>query len=180
VHGARQRRARRGRPEAVRFAPFRTRQEAERWRVAKLKEYHETGEVFEPTKLTVAEYLEQWLADPASGGRSPATLSDYGVAIRRHITPATGSLPLPRLTPARRDFRRLLAKAGLPTMLRIHDLRHTVATLLVGGGVDPKTAQALLRHSRITTTLGIYTHLQPGLAEQAVQHLRSLPPRDGE
>ena len=344
---------------------FRTKHEAEHWRAAMLTEYHETGEVFEPTKKTVSAYLSEWIAT-IEPKRSPATVAFYRL-MANHAEPSIGALPLPRLTPARlqdfyadirdakttrvqqgihdtlsaaltkavrlglirenpcrrverpahkaketqaltaeearafltaaaserlyplwllavttalrrgelcglrwrdvdldstparltvrqelivvdghnvfkepksktseaavpilpeaakalgewktqqaverrmagpnwtdhengargfcqddgkplhpnnllkRDFRRILARAGLSTAMRIHDLRHTVASVLIGGGVDPKTAQALLRHARITTTLGIYTHLTPGLAEQALEPLGRLIPRD--
>lgn len=40
-----------------------------------------------------------------------------------------------------------------------HYLRHTYATLLYKAGVDVLTAKALLGHSDVKTTLGIYTHL---------------------
>lgn len=41
-----------------------------------------------------------------------------------------------------------------------HYFRHTFATLLYTSGVDPLTAQKLLGHSHISTTLAIYTHLE--------------------
>lgn len=338
---------------------FRTRKEAEKWRVSMLREYYETGEVFQPSKLTLNEHLDDWMATSAE--KSPSTL-DFYRRMAQHVRPVLGDLPLARLTPARlqafynaarkektprvlkgihdtlsaamthavrlglirenpcrrveppkykpkerpaitaeqvqaflkaareerlyslwllavttalcrgelcglrwqdvdlenrrltvrqemvlvrgkrvlkepksgasraavpllpevvealrdwktrqdvertvagplwedhglvfcqpngkplhpdhplkRHFRRILGRAGLPEALRIHDLRHAVATVAVSSGVDPKTAQASLRHSRVTTTLGIYAHLHPGLAEQAIQHLRALLPRD--
>jgi integrase len=42
--------------------------------------------------------------------------------------------------------------------VRIHDLRHTAATWLDGEGVDMKTIQRALRHTRLATTSEIYTH----------------------
>lgn len=39
-----------------------------------------------------------------------------------------------------------------------HALRHTFGSLLAAGGVHPKVAQDLMRHSTITLTMGIYTH----------------------
>ena len=41
-----------------------------------------------------------------------------------------------------------------------HYFRHTFATMLYTSGVDPLTAQKLLGHSHISTTLAIYTHLE--------------------
>ena len=45
--------------------------------------------------------------------------------------------------------------------LRFHDLRHTQATLLIGNGVDIKTVQSRLGHSRAATTLDIYACALP-------------------
>lgn len=45
--------------------------------------------------------------------------------------------------------------------LRFHDLRHTQATLLIGNGVDIKTVQNRLGHSRAATTLDIYATALP-------------------
>jgi integrase len=39
-----------------------------------------------------------------------------------------------------------------------HNLRHSLASWLVSNGVDVKTVSAMLRHSNIKTTLGIYSH----------------------
>lgn len=39
-----------------------------------------------------------------------------------------------------------------------HNLRHSLASFLVRQGKDPKTVQKMLRHSDVTTTLGIYAH----------------------
>src|SRR4051812_40661319 len=59
----------------------------------------------------------------------------------------------------RRQFKELLKEAGLPADTRIHDGRHTCASLLAGEGVNPKVAQEILGHTDIATTLGIYTHV---------------------
>ncbi len=51
-------------------------------------------------------------------------------------------------------------------------LRHTFITNLTRGGVAPKVAQALARHSTITLTLDRYTHLRP---EDELRALDVLP-----
>ncbi len=56
-------------------------------------------------------------------------------------------------------FRKLLQVNELP-MIRLHDLRHTGATLLISGGagMDPVTVSKRMGHSRTSTTLDIYAH----------------------
>jgi integrase len=73
----------------------------------------------------------------------------------------------------RRDFRSLLATAGLP-MMRIHDLRHTCASLLVAQGVHLKVIQELLGHSQITLTADTYSHVGPAVRSEAANRLQAL------
>jgi integrase len=56
-----------------------------------------------------------------------------------------------------RVFSDLSYKAGLPR-LTLHEIRHSVATMLKDQGVAPKDAQVILGHSSIVTTLQFYTH----------------------
>ncbi|PPK92947.1 site-specific recombinase XerD [Kineococcus xinjiangensis] len=47
---------------------------------------------------------------------------------------------------------------GYPT-LRVHDLRHTAASLWLGSGADPKVVQAVLGHATAAMTMDVYGHL---------------------
>jgi integrase len=49
-------------------------------------------------------------------------------------------------------------KEGEKVRFGFHNLRHSLASFLVRKGTDAKTVQAILRHSDVTTTLGIYAH----------------------
>jgi integrase len=71
-----------------------------------------------------------------------------------------------------KHFQSLLAAAGLPTM-RLHDLRHGAATLLVGAGVHPRVAQQLLRHASSKTTTEIYSHVTAAQERQAAEVLQA-------
>ena len=55
-----------------------------------------------------------------------------------------------------RSFKRIITRAGLRP-IRLHDLRHTTATLLKNLGVAPRDAMEILGHSRVSVTLEIYT-----------------------
>lgn len=58
-------------------------------------------------------------------------------------------------------FKKAVRKAGLPEGLRIHDLRHTCAALLIASGANVKAVQKHLGHSSATVTLDRYGHLYP-------------------
>jgi integrase len=68
---------------------------------------------------------------------------------------------------------RALATAGLPTM-RVHDLRHTAATILLTAGIHPKVVQEMLGHSTIGATLDIYSHVAPALHAEAAAQIDSV------
>ena len=59
-----------------------------------------------------------------------------------------------------RDFKRILKKAGL-RHIRIHDLRHTFASILIATGHNPKYIQSQMGHASINITMDLYGHLMP-------------------
>ena len=65
-------------------------------------------------------------------------------------------------------FLGFLKEAELPPM-RLHDLRHSAATILLSQGVNAKVVQEILGHSSITMTLGIYGHVLPGMQGDAMK-----------
>lgn len=73
----------------------------------------------------------------------------------------------------RREFTAILTAAKLPSM-RIHDLRHTCASLLLAQGVAAKVVQEILGHSQIGLTLDTYSHLIPGLQSDAADKMNAL------
>jgi integrase len=71
-----------------------------------------------------------------------------------------------------RSFKPILGRAGLPN-IRLHDLRHTCATLLLSKGVHPKLVQELLGHATISITLDTYSHVLPGMGDQTAAAMES-------
>lgn len=61
-------------------------------------------------------------------------------------------------------------KAGLPE-IRLHDLRHTAATLMLKHDVHPKIVQERLGHADIAITLNTYSHVLPSLQSEAAAKL---------
>jgi len=61
-----------------------------------------------------------------------------------------------------RHFKPLLNRVELPA-IRLHDLRHTCATILLVAGKHPKYVQELLGHASISITLDTYSHVIEGM-----------------
>lgn len=69
-----------------------------------------------------------------------------------------------------REWQRLLRKAKV-SPARLHDARHTAATLMLTQGVPARVVMELLGHSQITLTLGTYTHVVPELVREATDRM---------
>jgi integrase len=65
-----------------------------------------------------------------------------------------------------RAWETLAMKAGVK-VIRLHDARHTHASLMLKQGIHPKIVQERLGHSSIEMTLDTYSHVVPGLQEAA-------------
>ncbi len=77
---------------------FPTRREAEARLSQMLAQLHGGGTI-PTTKITVGEYLEQWLSKYAASNVRETSLKSYRDIIRQHLTPALGLIPLRRLSP---------------------------------------------------------------------------------
>lgn len=69
-------------------------------------------------------------------------------------------------------FANLLKKHGLKR-IRLHDIRHTNATLMLENGIPAKIASERLGHSGIAITLDTYSHVSPIMQKDAVEKLSS-------
>ena len=87
-------------------------------------------------------------APPAAGSPSPATASVEA----RNALP--GSIAMPKM--------------------RFHDLRHTAATLLMSQGVPIKIVSEMLGHADVGITLRTYSHVLPGMQQQAADAMDKL------
>jgi integrase len=72
-----------------------------------------------------------------------------------------------------REFDALVRNAGLPR-IRLHDLRHTHATLGLASGVPAKVMSERLGHAKVAITLDLYSHVVPGMQEAAAQQIEAL------
>jgi integrase len=69
-----------------------------------------------------------------------------------------------------RAWEALCARAGV-RRIRLHDLRHSAATFMLAAGADLKLIEATLRHSRLSTTSDIYTHVLADVQRQAADRM---------
>ena len=67
-----------------------------------------------------------------------------------------------------RAWEALAKRAGIK-IIRLHDARHSHASLMLKQGIHPKVVQERLGHSSIQITLDTYTHVAPGLQEAATK-----------
>ncbi len=117
--------------------------------------------------------LKRWRKDQASERLAwGAAWQNTGLVFSRE----DGSPVAPRWVDKR--FTRLQQLAGA-RHIRLHDLRHTWATLALQAKVHPKVVQERLGHASIAITLGTYSHVAPGMGEQAAATVAALVLGDG-
>lgn len=83
---------------------------------------------------------------------------------------------LPQNTVAR-AHQRICIEAGVP-IIRLHDVRHTAATLLLESGTNIKVVSDLLGHAQIATTADIYMHVSWDVQMEATSTLADVLERN--
>ncbi|MFI0711698.1 tyrosine-type recombinase/integrase [Streptomyces inhibens] len=73
-------------------------------------------------------------------------------------------------------FERLVELSGLPP-IRLHDLRHVAASLMLAAGVDVKIVSETLGHSDTRITRDIYQSVMPKAAQEAAEATAAIVPR---
>ena len=72
-----------------------------------------------------------------------------------------------------KSFCAIVRGSGLPH-LTFHGLRHAHATLALTAGINPKVVSERLGHSTIAVTMDIYSHVLPGMQEEAALAVEQL------
>jgi len=83
-------------------------------------------------------------------------------------------LPLDAVT---KTFTDLAERAGL-RRVRLHDLRHGAASLMLAAGVDLALVSKRLGHSSVAITADTYSHLLEGVGREAAERAAALVPRN--
>lgn len=71
------------------------------------------------------------------------------------------------------NWRKLLERAGVPRA-RLHDTRHTAATMMLVQGIPARTVMDIRGHSTINMTLNTYSHVVPELARDAAARMNDV------
>jgi integrase len=77
------------------------------------------------------------------------------------------------LGPSVRSSKRIKVRSGVREDLRVYDLRHTCATLLLREGGNAKVVSAMLGHASITITLNSYSDVLPDMQDSAVDAMEA-------
>jgi integrase len=122
--------------------------------------------------LAALEVHRTWqqAAKEAAGERwKPVRLSPSGISSDELVfTTAVGTNCDPRNF--NRSFNRRCSKAGV-RRIRVHDTRHTCASLLAALDVHPRVAMAILRHAQISITMEVYTEVPDEVTRAALKRL---------
>lgn len=112
-------------------------------------------------KLILRDHRKQQMEERfAAGSRWKESNLVFTTALGRPIEPRN----------VNRMFRQLCNQAGV-SQVRVHDLRHSCATLLFTTGVDAATVQRILRHSSISVTTGTYVEVVDSVQRDALDSL---------
>lgn len=108
--------------------------------------------------------------DPATVAALRAHVSSRAmVGIDGHVFADAAGRPLDPDGVSSR-FARLVRESRLPR-IRLHDLRHTAATLMLAAGINPKVVSERLGHASVVITLDTYSHVLPSLQADAATAL---------
>jgi integrase len=110
-------------------------------KLTKAMAQRDAGLAFETGKLTVAEYMDKWLAESARNRLRPKTYKDYSGLTRLHIVPALGHIKLRNLTPLHvQSFYGSKLESGLSkrTVEYIHTVLHSALRQAVRWELVPR------------------------------------------
>lgn len=124
----------------------------------------------EPIVLALQQHREAQLRERAAAGNG---WTDHNLV----FTTPCGTPVDPRSD--HREWQALLASAGV-RRARLHDARHTAATLLLMQGVPARVVMEILGHSQVTLTLGTYSHVAPEVAREAATSIARVLWDDGQ
>ena len=129
---------------------FRTRSKVEALRKMRetQNELARTGNVSTNRPVTVAEWMEQWIAQDVAPIRKPATTADYRSLTRTHIVPAIGRCRIDRLSSSDiRTLHRYISQSGRSssTAAKVHRVLRAALAAAEREGVAPRNVARLVK-----------------------------------
>ena len=119
--------------------------------------------------LELTRTWQQEAKEAAGEGWKPVRLSPSGILSDELVfTTALGTNRDPRNL--NRSFNSRCDKASV-RRIRVHDTRHTCASLLAALDVHPRVAMAILRHAQISITMEVYTEVPDEVTRAALKRL---------
>lgn len=129
------------------------------------------GICFDLLKELKQEQMSAALCDPDWTGYRGVEYDRNYVFTQRNGAAMNLNTPYIRLHEAIENYNATASEADRLPVIRLHDLRHTSATLLLSEGVDIRTVANRLGHSQTSTTLNVYAHALPAADERAARIL---------
>ncbi|MFI6769484.1 site-specific integrase [Streptomyces sp. NPDC050355] len=123
--------------------------------------------------ITLDEYTEEVLGEHRT--KQDAEWGEAWQDTGRMFTREDGSWIHPGWLSA--HFERLVEESGLPP-IRLHDLRHVAASLMLAANVDEKIVSETLGHSDTRITRDTYQPVMPKVATAAAEATAAMVPRD--
>lgn len=119
------------------------------------KRYETTTKTGEKREVPIPEIIMPDLIETIKGKNNDDLVftDDDGERIREQVASKR-----PKRAGSQQWFGNALAAAGLPPM-RVHDLRHTAASIAISSGANVKAVQRMMGHRDATMTLKRYAHL---------------------
>lgn len=144
--------------------------------VSRTLEWKTDGWQFADTKRSRSRRvikLQAWVIASLEKHRQSVDRRDDDNPARNLVFVAKCGEPIRESRFARRHFKPLLRKAGLPN-IRLYDLRHLAASLALAAGVSPKVISEQLGHSSVAFTLDVYSHVLPHMQDAAAEKVQAL------
>ncbi|MGD0458194.1 MAG: site-specific integrase [Terriglobia bacterium] len=144
--------------------------------VSRTLEWRKGGWQFADTKRSRSRRvikLQVWVIALLEKHRQRVDGRDDDNPARNLVFVAKCGKPIRESKFARRHFKPLLTKAGLPN-IRLYDLRHLAATLALAAGVSPKVISEQLGHASVAFTLDVYSHVLPHMQDAAAEKVQAL------
>ncbi len=137
------------------------------WRLErpKTKQAVRSVPIMPETLRALKEHRKRQLQDRLAAGESWSATTEPNMV----FLSSTGTHPR-QSNLLRRHFKPILTAAKLPEM-RVYELRHSAASILLALGENPKVVQERLGHRDVGLTLNTYSHVVHGLQQQATARM---------